>query len=359
MQLWLSYFYRVYLLFILFGSILLKQLQNIILSRTDSIGDMVLTLPMAKVLKTKFPNCTIAVLGKPYTRAVVEACGYIDSFIEMDEFVNGSITIKGEAPQAIVFVKPDAHIAKRAKELHIPKRIGVANRLYNWFTCNQLVFLSRKQSDLHEAQLNLKLLKPFGINKAFSYEEIGNLYGLNRLQPLEQQYSRLIQKEKYNLILHPKSRGNAREWSLTNYIQLIKELDPSRYNIFVSGTQSEIESLQPLFDEMGNRVTNLVGAMPLAQFLSFISQCNGLVACSTGPLHVAAAVGIHAFGLYVPLRPIHAGRWGPIGKHAHTFIADGVCGNCTATDTSHCTCLQSITPAKIKAAIEASAIGII
>lgn len=338
---------------------MLKPLQNIILCRTDSIGDMVLTLPMAKVLKQKFPNITIAVLGKPYTKAVVEACGYVDAFITVDDFENGTVTINGEAPQSIVFVKPEAHLSKRAKELKMPIRVGVANRLYNWFTCNKLVFLTRKKSNLHEAQLNLKLLKPFGIDKVFSYEEISDLYGLNRLQPLEEQYQKLIQKQKYNLILHPKSRGNAREWSLSNYIQLVKELDATRYNIFISGTESETGALQPLFNEVGNRVTNLVGVMPLAQFISFISQCNGLVACSTGPLHVAAAVGIHAFGLYVPLRPIHAGRWGPIGKHAHTFIADGVCGNCTATDTSRCTCLQSITPAKIKAAIEASAAEII
>ncbi len=337
----------------------MKQLQNIILSRTDSIGDMVLTLPMAKVLKQKFPDITIALLGKSYTKAVVEACSYVDDFIEVDDFVKGNITIKGEAPQAIVFVKPESHLAKRAKELKIPIRIGVANRLYNWFTCNKLVFLSRKGSNLHEAQLNLKLLKPFGIDKVFSYEEISELYGLNRFQPLEEQYQKLINTEKYNLILHPKSRGNAREWSLSNYIQLVKELDASQYNIFISGTEAERQALLPLFEEVGSRVTNLVGVIPLAQFISFISQCNGLVACSTGPLHVAAAVGIHAFGLYVPLRPIHAGRWGPIGKHAHTFIADGVCGNCTATDTSQCTCLQSITPAQIKAAIDASADEII
>ncbi len=314
---------------------------------------------MAKVLKEKFANITIAVLGKPYTKAIVDACSYVDAFIAVDDFMNSNITIKGETPQAIVHVKPESYIAKRAKALHIPLRIGVANRLYHWFTCNSLIFLSRKKSNLHEAQLNLKLLKPFGINKPFSFTAISDLYGLNHLQPLEEKYNGLIKKEKYNLILHPKSRGNAREWSLANYIQSIKELDTSRYNIFVSGTETEREALQPLFDEVGNRVTNLVGLMPLAQFLSFISKCNGLVACSTGPLHMAAAVGIHAFGLYVPLRPIDAGRWGPIGKHAHTFIADGVCGNCTATDTSQCTCLQSITPARIKAAIEDSAADVI
>ncbi|RYG01290.1 MAG: glycosyl transferase family 9, partial [Chitinophagaceae bacterium] len=41
--------------------------ENIIISRTDSIGDVVLTLPMAKIIKQQFPDCRIAFLGKEYT----------------------------------------------------------------------------------------------------------------------------------------------------------------------------------------------------------------------------------------------------------------------------------------------------
>ena len=36
---------------------------RIILSRTDSIGDVVLTLPMAAALKQSFPGCTVVFLG--------------------------------------------------------------------------------------------------------------------------------------------------------------------------------------------------------------------------------------------------------------------------------------------------------
>ena len=264
--------------------VILKSVDSVILSRTDSIGDMVLTLPMAKALKEKYPSISIAVLGRPYTKAVVETNPYIDAFIELDDFLKGDVTIRGKKPGAIIHVKPETYVAKRAKELRIPLRIGTSSRLYHWFTCNKLVRLSRKRSDLHEAQLNLKLLKPFGINKIFSFAEIAGLYALNRLQPLDECYKQLLRTDKFNLVLHPKSRGNAREWGIENYTKLVQLLDSSRYNIFVSGTENEKEAIQPLIDATGNRVTNLAGKMPLAQFLSFISHCDGLVACSTGPL---------------------------------------------------------------------------
>ena len=62
---------------------------NIIISRTDSIGDVVLTLPVAGILKRNFPNLQIAFMGRSYTKPVIEACKYVDTFIDAKDFLNG------------------------------------------------------------------------------------------------------------------------------------------------------------------------------------------------------------------------------------------------------------------------------
>ena len=243
----------------------MKKIKNIILSRTDSIGDMVLAVPMAKVLKEKFPGIKVAMLGRTYTKPVAEACSYVDAFIDFDDFMSeNTITINGEPAQAIIHVKPESYLAERAKKLNIPIRIGTANRLYHWFTCNRLVPLTRKRSNLHEAQLNLKLLKPFGIKNLFSYKEIWEHYALENLEPLAPEYLALIDNTRYNLILHPLSRGSAPEWGIENYISLVQLLDLSKYNILVSGTEPEREKLQPLFTVLGDKVIDITGKIPLS-----------------------------------------------------------------------------------------------
>ena len=79
----------------------MKQIpQNIIISRTDSIGDVVLTLPVATVLKKQFPEMKIAFMGKSYTRPIIEACTSVDQFIDVDEFMSGMVTIAGLKPEA-------------------------------------------------------------------------------------------------------------------------------------------------------------------------------------------------------------------------------------------------------------------
>ena len=136
----------------------MKIPKNIILSRTDSIGDMVLSLPVATVLKQNFPDMTIAMMGTGYTKAIVETNPHIDCFIDKEDFLTQTVTINGQAPQAIIHLLPQSQLARRAKELAIPLRIGTTNRLYHWLNCNKLVPLSRRKSGLHEAQLNLQLL---------------------------------------------------------------------------------------------------------------------------------------------------------------------------------------------------------
>src|SRR5665647_834862 len=114
--------------------LILSQLKeaplNIIISRTDSIGDVVLTLPVAKFLKDFFPGIKIGFLGKSYTRPVIEACEYVDEFIQLEDFLNKPVTICGLSPQCILHVFPKRLIAKRAKKIKIPLRIGTTNRLY-------------------------------------------------------------------------------------------------------------------------------------------------------------------------------------------------------------------------------------
>jgi heptosyltransferase III len=64
--------------------------RRIIISRTDSIGDVMLTLPMCGVIKKHFPECEIIFLGRTYTEAVVKCCDHVDFFENWDMWNNKS-----------------------------------------------------------------------------------------------------------------------------------------------------------------------------------------------------------------------------------------------------------------------------
>ena len=312
----------------------------IIISRTDSIGDVVLTLPMAGIIKQFLPQSNIIFLGRNYTKDVIALSEHVDEFVSYDDILklnpNEQIdAFKKLNATHIIHVFPVKEIARLAKQAGIKNRIGTTNRLWHWFTCNIKISLSRKNSDLHEAQLNTKLLVPLGITKEFSLEDLTSNYGFTKIPVLEKIHADLIDKTKTAIIIHPKSKGSAREWGLDNFSNLITQLDKTKYQIFISGTAQEGELLKDLILKHPE-VTNLTGKLSLQQFIAFINECDTIIAASTGPLHIAAAIGKKAIGLFAPMKPIHPGRWKPIGKQANYLVLNKDCDDCLKTMDCHC-----------------------
>jgi len=324
---------------------------RIILSRTDSIGDVVLTLPMAAALKQSYPGCTIIFLGRDYTRPVVELCRFVDEFVpwensppprpstnqgRKDEGINLLRNLKADV---IIQVFPVKEICQAARLAGIPLRIATAGRFFTWFTCNKLIHIPRKFSALHESQLNLKMLKPLGVDRNFSLEEIGGMYGLTSGQADKRTGGR------FRLILHPKSKGSAREWGLDNFSKLIDLLPSEKFDILITGTKEEGILMAGFLEKHRDRVKDMTGKLSLPEFIDLIGSSDGLVAASTGPLHLAAASGIRAIGLYAPMRPIFPQRWAPLGKNATYLVLDKTCNDCRKT--MDCTCIRSITPESV------------
>ncbi|MBS1643725.1 MAG: glycosyltransferase family 9 protein [Bacteroidetes bacterium] len=324
--------------------------KRILISRCDAIGDVVLTLPLAAILKQRFPNVVIGFLGRSYTKAVIECCAAVDVFVDLNDFLQAENGANKECQiwDAIIHVFPRADIARKALQLRIPWRIGTRSRAYNWLYCNKRIVLSRKHSDLHEAQLNTKLLAPFGIQQGFSKEQLGALFAFTAIPELARQFRALLSPGKRHIILHPKSQGSAREWGLEHFEALIKLLPQEQYQVFISGTKAEGELMRDFLLRVKHLVTDITGLMDLSQFIAFIHAADALVAASTGPLHLAAALGRKAIGIYPPIRPMHPGRWAPLGPLAVALVLPDSCTACRA-DASTCSCIQGISPETVAA----------
>ncbi|MGB0402529.1 MAG: glycosyltransferase family 9 protein [Salibacteraceae bacterium] len=302
----------------------MTEFKKIIISRTDSIGDVMLTLPMAGIIKAQNPNCEIIFIGKNYTEDVIACSENIDRFISWDvlqnqPFAKGAEEINLINADAVFFALPNKALAKMCLKADIPLRIGVANRAFHWLYCNERPMFSRKKSDLHESQLNLKLLeKHFNIGNN-SLRKIATYSGFSSKTELSPSLSKFIDSNKKSVILHPKSQGSAIEWSLKNFQSLAEKLALEGYNVFVTGTEKEGLEIRPNF-KFSSKIIDLSGKMTLIELIAFIDKCDVLVAASTGPLHLAAALNLHALGLYSCKRPIHPGRWAPIGKNADYLV---------------------------------------
>ncbi|MBI5218935.1 MAG: glycosyltransferase family 9 protein [Bacteroidia bacterium] len=325
-------------------------MNHVIISRVDNIGDVALTLPVAGVLKKLYPHCKISFFAKKYTKPLIDASENINDFIDWESILampkKSQLTFfRSLKADAIIHVFPNRKISRLAFLAKIPVRAGTSRRTHHLLYCNKIINLSRKKSDLHESQLNLGLLSALGIKNNFLLSDIPSYYGLSVKEPAAIDYQNLIDPCKFNLILHPKSKGSAREWGLANFSALIEILPKDKFKIFITGTSDEGKIISGFLEKYQSEITDLTGKFDLRELIGFINSTDGMVAASTGPLHIAAALGKYALGIYAPMKPIYPKRWAPVGLNAEYLVLDKKCNDCRKT--KDCVCIRSIKPENV------------
>ncbi len=317
------------------------NLSSIAISRTDAIGDVILTLPICGYLKSLNPDIKIDFIARNYTKAILNRSENIDTVILDTEAEN---YFSNNKPDAIIMVFPDKRISKSAKIHKVKTRIGTSHRWWHWLHLNQRVDFTRKNSNLHEAQLNFELLKALNIDFIPELEEIPHYLGIKEKPK--------VNSSKKRILFHPKSRGSARDWPLDYYKKLALRLSENNYEIFVTGTEKEEEIINkedPHFFK-DSPMKNFMGKFSLEELFDFIGESDAMVACSTGPLHIAAIQNVFALGLYPPIKPMHPGRWAPIGKYVKTLTGKSNCINCPLP--ANCDCMKKISPEKVKSELD-------
>ena len=329
--------------------------KTIVISRTDSIGDVVLTLPMCAWLKKEFPDCKIIFLGQSYTKPILESAPFIDEIVEWNKVEELPVQVRVEEfkkwnVQVFIHVFPNKDIAKLAKKSKIPFRIGTSHRSYHFLTCNIKPNFTRRKSEFHEAQLNFELLRSYGI------QELPSLNDLNKLMDSFAPKSELpealrgmiktlnLGEGKKKVILHAKSQGSAVEWGIDHYAKLAKKLSDDGHAIFYTGTHEEGVNIRGNIPT-ANNIFDITGKLSLYELVQFIDECDVLVACSTGPLHIAGALNKKAIGLFSPRKPIHPGRWMPLGLDSKTLVYDEDCEKCNSGEG--CDCISKISPDEV------------
>jgi len=318
---------------------------RILICRTDNIGDVVLTLPLAGYLKQRFPGVAVDMLCRAYAAPVARCSRFIDDALALEEQDIDRLFEDGRY-ETVIFAFPHRALGRAARRAGVPNRAGSSHRLHHWWTCNRLAHFSRARSSLHEAQLNFALLKPLGIDHIPALAEIAPLYGLQA--PRSPEIAALFRAAPFNLVLHPKSNGNGREWPLERYTELAARLaaDPG-IAIWITGSRAEGELLardaRALLDSPN--VHNLCGRHDLGGLVSLIGMADGLIASGTGPLHIAAALGRNTLGLFPPVQPIDIARWGALGANATSLSGAQRCDTCTGAQA--CTCMAAIGAAQV------------
>ena len=310
--------------------------EKILIVRPDRLGDLVLSLPVAARLKAAHPGLEIHALVSRYNAPVLQFAGDIDRALYATDSDGRPLSIgelahamERESYYAAVFLKPGWRTAAAAFLADIPLRIGTSRRPYS-LLFNLRERVPRRNSGLHEVDLNLSMLKPLGL------EVIAGTLMPELNGPVAKARPNVLNIDGDYVVIHPGSGGSAPNWPAKSYRKLI-ELISRKRNVVITGTGSE----QGL--PTGGNIYNMINKTDFEQLMNLLAKAKLFISGSTGPLHLTAALGVPVLALIPAHQSLGPGRWGPRGKRAFALSPPKQNGHiCRIMDDGSCPCMENL-----------------
>lgn len=334
------------------NGIILKNNRFLII-RTDRIGDVILTTPVATAIKQSVAGSHVTLMCRQETAIIGERNPDIDDIVTIDEdgrsrsFFELVKILKSGNYNCAIIVHPTFWLAVLTAAARIPVRVGTGYRFYSRFFTNRR-YEHRQESVKHEVEYNLGLLEELNLSKSkpefkFQCTDSDKEAADKTLKELG------LHKDDQYCIVHPGSGGSAMDWPLKFYA-VASDLISSEFDIpvIISWGNAEKNLAKELVMLSRKNVIALPGVLSLPELAVLLKKAEFLLAPSTGILHLGHIVGTEVIGLYPPIPHESPVRWGPFGKEDNMLVPDkDKCPDCEGVICRKLSCLELITPEQV------------
>ncbi|MBI4689978.1 MAG: glycosyltransferase family 9 protein [Nitrospirae bacterium] len=146
--------------------------------------------------------------------------------------------------------------------------------------------------------------------------------------------------EEYAVIV-PGARWQTKRWPPERFGELASRL---RMKFLVIGGRSDMDISSKVVDNsMGNAIS-ITGKTNIKELIEIMRRAKFVVSNDSGPMHIAAAIGVPVFAIFGPTNPL---RTGPYGK-GHVIIRKTLkCSPCYRKRCSDMKCMDAITAGEV------------
>ncbi|OGR62975.1 MAG: hypothetical protein A2X31_04130 [Elusimicrobia bacterium GWB2_63_22] len=266
---------------------------RVCLLQTAFLGDCVLTLPLLKKMKEVFPEASVSVVTRPETREVFAASGLAGEIIEdrkktapsgLAEFSRLAAELRARSFDAVIIPHRSLRSALLAWRAGIPVRVGFSSSAGSFFLTHKVPFSWL----LHDVERNLALLSPLAENLKTAFPGL-----------------RSAAAPAVNGAAVGVNTGSAwptKRWPAEKWARLIRGLAAEfKTPVLMVGGPGEKDWNAEIERLAGpEHCLNLTGRTSMPELMDAIRPLKVFVSNDSGPMHIAAAMGVPAVGIFGP-----------------------------------------------------------
>jgi heptosyltransferase-2 len=315
--------------------------QRILVTRTDRLGDLVLSTPVFEALRRNSPGAYLACLAFVENREAVEGNPFLDEVILYDK--KGSERnwwgnfrfarwLAEKHFDVVIHLHPTNRMHLVGWLAGIPVRIGYRKK--NPWTLTHSIEDRKKEGRKHESEYNFDLLELWG--------PVSN--GRPRPYfPLKERDQRSLHLLLRNLglnpgqpyaVLNPSASCPSKIWSSDRFAALSDRLQKEYglATILIGSLQDrKFAAKVSLFAEFP--LKDLSGRLSIGMLGWLLKEAKVLVSNDSGPVHVARAVGTPVISIFGRNQAgLSPKRWGPLGEGGRVIHKEVACPVCLAHD---------------------------
>ncbi len=294
---------------------------KVLFVRLDSLGDVILTTPCFQALKRRYPAARVDVVAQPTTAPVLLADRHVDRVFTLAApwhvpWRLGAMRTVWQVMRRLRRERYDYVLTlRRDLDDALFARLCGGRQTFGFYARRTRPFLSgweHFQSDRHMVENHLRLMsrlgcEPDGLTPTV-FATSGDPKRIDSLLAHAAPRRPLVG-------LAPFGSSAAKKWETSRSAALIDSLP--NMGVVLLGGPGDREEARSVRSRASAPVIDLVGQTSIAELCDILRQCRLLVCVDSGPMHLAAALGIPTVALFGDEDPR---LWGPYGDTPHRIL---------------------------------------
>lgn len=278
-----------------------SEIKKILCIKPRGIGDIVLSTIILENLTTHFPSAKIHYLTEEFAQDAVKNNLLVDKVLSMkkSEFVfSVAKRLRKEKYDLILDLWSNPRSAQITFLAFAKYRVGFAYRgrkyAYN-------ILCDSGRGNYHSAEHNLELLKTIFV-PIISKNILFNLND-DEIKFAQEYFNQNSLKQSNTIGIVPSGGWESKRCDAVKWIEICENiLKQKEFNFLILWGPGDEKDATFIKSKLGERCL-LAPETNVRELASLISKCKVIIANDSGPMHIAAALGIPTLGIFGPTDP--------------------------------------------------------